>query len=151
MAPVLTHLALHVRDLEACVAFYRDYCQLEQVHQRGAEAERVVWLAEAGRERELVLVLIPGGPGRDQAADDFSHLGFALASRAAVDAVAAKAEAAGLLVWPSREEPYPVGYYCGVRDPDGHMVEFSHGQPLGPGAPDLGAEDLGEGPRPTKS
>ncbi|MCZ6873564.1 MAG: VOC family protein, partial [bacterium] len=26
------------------------------------------------------------------------------------------------------------GYYCGVRDPDGNMVEFSYGQPLGPGA-----------------
>jgi hypothetical protein len=30
-----------------------------------------------------------------------------------------------------------VGYCCGVRDPDGRFVEFSHGQPLGPGAPPL--------------
>ncbi len=139
MAPVLTHLALHVRDLEACVDFYRDYCHLELVHQRGADDARVTWLAESGRERELVLVLIEGGPGREQAAGDYSHLGFALASRAAIDAVAAKAAAAGLLVWPPRQEPFPVGYYCGVRDPDGNMVEFSYGQPLGPGAPDLGA------------
>ncbi len=146
MRPTLTHLALHVRDLEACVAFYRDYCGLEEVHRRGAEAARVTWLAEAGREGELVLVLIEGGSGREQAAGDFSHLGFALASRAAVDAVAAKAEAAGRLAWPPRDEPFPVGYYCGVRDPDGNMVEFSYGQPLGPGAPDLGAEDLGDGP-----
>ena len=138
MAPTLTHLALHVRDLGACVDFYRDYCQLEEVHQRGTDEARVSWLAESGRERELVLVLIEGGPGREQAAGDYSHLGFALASRAAIDAVAAKAEAAGLLVWPPKEEPFPVGYYCGVRDPDGNMVEFSHGQPLGPGAPDLG-------------
>ncbi len=76
MAPVLTHLALHVRDFEACVDFYRDDCQLEEVHKRGAEA-------------------------------------------------------AGRLVWRPRDEPFPVGYYCGVRDPDG--------QPLGPGAGDLGA------------
>jgi hypothetical protein len=27
-----------------------------------------------------------------------------------------------------------VGYYCGLRDPDGNSVEFSYGQPLGPGA-----------------
>lgn len=143
MAAVLTHLALHVRDLEACVAFYRDYCALEQVHRRGDEAQRVVWLAEAGRGGQLVLVLIPGGPGRDQAAGDFSHLGFALPDRAAVDAMAAKAAAAGRLAWPSKEEPYPVGYYCGVRDPDGNVVEFSHGQPLGPGVGEAGASGLG--------
>ena len=136
MAPVLTHLALHVRDLEACVDFYRDYCHLEEVHRRDAKGARVTWLAEAGRERELVL--IPGGPGRDQAAGDFSHLGFALPDRAAIDAVAAKAAAAGCLAWPPKEEPYPVGYYCGVRDPDGYVIEFSYGQPLGPGAGDLG-------------
>ncbi|MDO8695654.1 MAG: VOC family protein, partial [Pseudomonas sp.] len=36
--------------------------------------------------------------------------------------------------WPPRDEPYPVGYYCGVRDPAGNYVEFSYGQPLGPGS-----------------
>jgi len=134
MAPTLTHFALHVRDLPACVAFYRRFCGLRMVRERDGGA--VVWLAEAGRESRLVLVLLAGGPGHDQRADDYSHLGFALASRDAVDAIAAEAEAAGLLIWPAREEPYPVGYYCGVRDPDGRMVEFSYGQPLGPGAPE---------------
>ena len=32
--PSLTHLALHVRDLEACVAFYRDFCAMGVVHER---------------------------------------------------------------------------------------------------------------------
>ena len=58
--PAFTHLALHVRDLEACLAFYQ--------------------------------------------------------------------------AWAPRQEPYPVGYYCGLKDPDGNFVEFSYGQPLGPGA-----------------
>ena len=132
--PRLTHLALHVRDLEATVAFYREHCAMAEVHARGAGDNRVVWLAEPGRERDFILVLMPGGPGRDQAETDYSHLGFAVASKAAVDAVAARAEAAGCLVWAPRQEPYPVGYYCGVRDPDGNSVEFSYGQPLGPGA-----------------
>ena len=90
--------------------------------------------AEPGRENEFIYVLISGGPGRDQAEKDYSHAGFAMESRAAVDAIAAKAKAAGCLIWEPREEPYPVGYYCGVRDPDGNAVEFSYGQPLGPGA-----------------
>jgi hypothetical protein len=51
-----------------------------------------------------------------------------------VDDIAALARDQGLLVWEPRQEPYPVGYYCGIRDPDGNFVEFSFGQPLGPGA-----------------
>ncbi len=135
MTPALTHLALHVRDLEACVAFYRDFCAMRIVHERDDGAGgRVVWLAEPRREREFIFVLLAGGPGRDQGDRDYSHFGFALASRTAVDAIAEKGKDAGCLVWPPREEPYPVGYYCGLRDPDGNFVEFSYGQPLGPGA-----------------
>lgn len=141
MTASLTHLAMHVRDIEACVAFYRRFCGMRTVHERATDAaadepgKRVVWLAEPGREKDFILVLIPGGPGRDQAERDFSHLGFALESKAAVDRVAGDAREAGCLVWEPRQEPYPVGYYCGLKDPDGNFVEFSYGQPLGPGAP----------------
>ena len=134
MTPRLTHLALHVRDLEACLAFYRDVCGLAPVRERGEGPGRIVWLAEPGRARDFVFVLLPGGPGRDQGAGDYSHFGFALASKAQVDAVAEQGRAAGCLAWPPRQEDYPVGYYCGLKDPDGNFVEFSYGQPLGPGA-----------------
>ena len=137
MRPVLTHFAMQVRDLDACVRFYEEYCGMKVVHERSGRTggERIVWMAEPGRERELIFVLLPGGSGREQAATDYGHLGFALGSREAVDAVAERARVAGRLVWEPRQEPYPVGYYCGVRDPDGACVEFSYGQPLGPGAP----------------
>jgi len=135
MSAVLTHLALHVRDIESCIAFYQDYVGLKLIHQRDNKAGgEVVWLAETGREQAFILVLLPGGPGRNQLDSDFSHLGFALPSRAAVDVIAARGKQDGILAWATREEPYPVGYYCGLRDPDGNFVEFSHGQPLGPGA-----------------
>ncbi|MFQ5785952.1 MAG: VOC family protein, partial [Alphaproteobacteria bacterium] len=124
----------HVRDLDACIAFYRRFCGLTITHERGQGADRVVWLAEPGREKAFIFVMLAGGPERAPAARDFSHFGFALASRAAVDTVADEARAAGCLEWPPRQEPYPVGYYCGLRDPDGNFVEFSYGQPLGPGA-----------------
>ena len=130
----MTHLALHVRDVGACVTFYRDYCAMEVVHERGEDADRIVWLAEPGRAKEFIFVLLSGGPGRNQVDGDFSHFGFALDSKAAVDAVAERGAQAGCLAWPPRQDPYPVGYYCGLRDPDGNFVEFSYGQPLGPGA-----------------
>jgi catechol 2,3-dioxygenase-like lactoylglutathione lyase family enzyme len=146
MSATMTHLALHVRDVEACIAFYARHCNMRVIHERPKESargtSRIVWMAEAGREREFIFVLLPGGPGRNQADADFSHLGFALESRAAVDVAAARGRADGCLVWEPREEPYPVGYYCGLRDPDGNYVEFSFGQPLGPGAEDRDDEVL---------
>ncbi len=135
MRPTLTHLALHVEHLDACIRFYQDYCGMHVIHERAGKGARIVWMAEPGREREFIFVLLPGGPGRRQAAQDYGHLGFALDSRAAVDAIAERARAAGCLVWEPVDEPYPVGYYCGLVDPDGAFVEFSYGQPLGPGAP----------------
>ena len=151
MKPIMTHLALHVRDLEACIAFYRDFCAMTIVHQRSDQdgGNRIVWLAEPGREREFIFVLLPGGPGRDQADGDYSHFGFALESREAVDRIAERGRTAGCLAWEPREDRYPVGYYCGLRDPDGNFVEFSFGQPLGPGAEeqDAGLLSAGQGSR----
>ena len=135
--PNLTHIALHVQDLDASVDFYRDYCGLQIVHDRLDHGKHIVWMAEAGREQDFVLVIIPGGPGRNQPSNDYSHFGFALTSADAVDDIATKACAAGFLLWEPRSEPFPVGYYCGIRDPDGNAVEFSYGQPLGPGSPSL--------------
>ncbi len=139
--PAFTHVALHVRDLDACIAFYRQFCGLVPVHERAGSApgERIVWLAQPGRETEFIFVLMSGGPGHEQAERDYTHFGFALDSRAEVDEIAARAERDGCLVWPPRQEPYPVGYYCGVTDPDGNRIEFSYGQPLGPGAPAVGS------------
>lgn len=139
----LTHIAMHVADLDATQGFYERYCGLNPIHERGEGDDRVVWLAEAGRETELILVLIGGGETHPQSETDFSHLGFALDSRAAVDDIAAVARADGCLAWEPRQDSYPAGYYCGLRDPAGRIVEFSYGQPLGPGAED--AEPPAEG------
>ncbi|MCY1351402.1 Glyoxalase/Bleomycin resistance protein/Dioxygenase superfamily protein [compost metagenome] len=134
MRPTLTHVALHVPDLEACVGFYRRFCGMRVIHERAGKGSRIVWMAEPGKEHQFIFVIMPGGADRHLASDDYSHFGFAVDSREAVDAIAADAEHAGCLIWPPRDEPYPVGYYCGLRDPAGNYVEFSYGQPLGPGS-----------------
>ena len=134
MRPTLTHLALHVPDVEACVVFYEQFCAMRVIHRRASKGSAIVWMAEPDKEHSFIFVIMPGGQERHLAVDDYSHFGFALASRDAVDSMAQQARRAGCLVWEPREEPYPVGYYCGVRDPAGHYIEFSYGQPLGPGA-----------------
>ncbi|WP_236202120.1 VOC family protein [Pseudomonas pseudonitroreducens] len=134
MHPTLTHLALHVPDLEACVDFYQRFCSMRVIHEREGKGSRIVWMAEPGNEHRFIFVIIPGGQERHLAVDDYSHFGFAVDSHDAVDRIAKEAEAAGCLIWPPRQEPFPVGYYCGLRDPAGNYVEFSYGQPLGPGS-----------------
>lgn len=89
MPPTLTHIALHVPDLETCIEFYREYGGLQIVHQRAGKGSRIVWLAEPGKQQTFIFVLMPGGQPRQLASDDYSHFGFALKSRCAVDAVAA--------------------------------------------------------------
>jgi len=132
--PRMTHVALHVSDMAACVAFYQRYCGMVVSHSRDDAGLSVTWLAEPGRETDFIFVLISGGQDQRPAEQDLRHFGFAVASRAAVDAIARDAEAEGCLTWPPVDEPYPVGYYCGLKDPNGNLVEFSYGQPLGPGA-----------------
>ena len=136
MRPSLTHIALHCEDLDASIAFYRDYCGMHIGHDRTDEStgDRVVWMAEPGKDKEFVIVMISGGKARLQSEGDLTHFGFALDSKADVDAIAAKADADGILAWPARQEPYPVGYFCGVTSPDGFVIEFSFDQPLGPTA-----------------
>ncbi|NQZ80776.1 MAG: VOC family protein [Colwellia sp.] len=127
----LTHIALHVKDVQCCVEFYQKYADLNVVRDRHVKGQHVIWLAEEGKETSFIFVILPGGPGHQQSLNDFSHLGFALACKSDVDVIAKKAQQDGVLLWSPKQEPFPVGYYCGVLDPDGNRVEFSYGQPLG--------------------
>ncbi|MBV71192.1 MAG: glyoxalase/bleomycin resistance/dioxygenase family protein [Myxococcales bacterium] len=137
----LTHIAIQVRDLDASIDFYRDFCGMIVIHDRGQASRRVVWMAEPGREGDFIFVFMRGDARPPQAEKDYSHLGFALDSKAAVDELAEHAKDANCLVWAPRQEPFPVGYYCGIRDPDGYFIEFSYGQPIGPGADDYQHND----------
>ena len=97
MSATLTHLALHVPDLDACIAFYETFCGMRVIHRRPGKGSQIVWMAEPGQEQRFIFVIMPGGQPRNLASDDYSHFGFALSSRAAVDDLARRAEAAGCL------------------------------------------------------
>jgi catechol 2,3-dioxygenase-like lactoylglutathione lyase family enzyme len=139
VTPRITHIALHVSDMNACVDFYRSFCGMEVIHERHSQQKTITWMAEPGRESDFIFVLMDGGADLSLADTDYRHFGFALDSREAVERIAQQATETGCLVWPPRDEPFPVGYYCGLRDPNGNYVEFSYGQPLGPGAADFDA------------
>jgi catechol 2,3-dioxygenase-like lactoylglutathione lyase family enzyme len=130
--PAFTHCALHVRDLDRSIAFYRLYCGLEIVMEHGKDEGRTVWLASPGAGNRFVLVLLGGGPAHVQDEGDMTHYGFGVAEREDVDRIAARARQEGCLHWEPRDYAPPTGYLCAVKDPSGHVIEFSHGQPLGP-------------------
>ena len=88
MSITLTHIALHVSNLDDCVAFYQNYAGMKIVRDRKTHDNHVYWLAEPGKESEFIMVIMPGGAGRNQPTSDLSHLGFAVAHKADVDTIA---------------------------------------------------------------
>jgi catechol 2,3-dioxygenase-like lactoylglutathione lyase family enzyme len=124
-------VALHVRDVAATADFYQRYVGLHIVHDRTDAGVRVVWLGEEETDPAFVIVAIGGGMG-GYLPPLANHLGYDVPSRDAVDEIAARGRAEGILVeGPVYAGPI-VGYFCMLRDPDGNVVEFSHGQPIRP-------------------
>ncbi|GMV81556.1 MAG: hypothetical protein AMXMBFR7_27400 [Planctomycetota bacterium] len=141
-ASTLTHVAIRCSNVERSLEFYRDWCGLAVLHRREDPSPdrkgtiKVAWLGRPPGDATpwptdfwVVLLETPKPPGPTSL---FDHLGFAMASRAEVDALAARAQAAGFLHWPAEDMGAVVGYLCSLKDPDGNVVEFSYGQTLKP-------------------
>ena len=131
----LTHIALAARDLDATLAWYEEWTPLSVVHDRHDPDGRTAWIGHpvtpGSGEHPFVIVLIERGDTFDEVAtvlQPLAHLGFEMPDRAAVDAIAERAAAAGNLHWPAADLGPPVGYVCAVLDPNGNVVEFSHDQ-----------------------
>ena len=122
-----THLTITVSDLPKSIDFYTEICGLVVVRDRRPEG-RTVWLGahkSLDEDPAFVLVLLPGEVG-----DRVGHLGFQCGLREEVDQIAARAERLGILEAPPTDSGGVVGYSTIIRDPDGHLVEFTHGQPI---------------------
>lgn len=119
----LTHIALAVRDLERSLTFYAQYAKMTVVHQR----EEVLWLSD--RTRPFVIVLVET---EDPAPSlgPISHLGVACASRNEIDQLINQARLENCLEREPTDSGPPVGYWAFLRDPDGNILELSHGQEI---------------------
>jgi catechol 2,3-dioxygenase-like lactoylglutathione lyase family enzyme len=139
-------ITLAVGDLERALAFYRDGLGLDSPGVTGSQFEGddttpagavVMFRLDSG----LIFALYPRSelakdaditPGPAQSGE-FS-LGHLVASRTDVDALLARARAAGATVGEPHDRPW--GIYSGYfRDPDGHLWEVIHNssQPDGNG------------------
>lgn len=120
----LTHIALPVSDLEESIAFYAGYAAMQVVHRR----EGVVWLSD--KTRPFVIVLMETGTVPHPLHSP-AHLGTGCESRAEIDRLCERARAEDRLLDGPEDYGPPVGYWAFIADPDGHVLELSHGQDVG--------------------
>ena len=128
MPPRWTHITINASDLDASVDFYTSLCGLSIVRDRRLEGRHNVWLGPptpAGEDPTFVLVIV-----QDEVKARLDHFGFQCESRAEVDRIAEDARRQGTLIQAPVDAGGVVGYFAMVRDPDGHIVEFTFGQPL---------------------
>jgi uncharacterized protein len=137
MSTRINVVTLAVADLERALAFYREALGFDSpgvtgaqfpgddTHPAGAvvmfQLERGLTLALYPRSEPAKDAEIASGPAQS---GEFS-LGTLVATRADVDTVLARAEAAGATVTPPHDRPW--GIYSGYfRDLDGHLWEVIH-------------------------
>jgi len=128
MPPRWTHITINVSDLNASVDFYTSICGLAIVRDRRTEGRHNVWLGPrvaAGEDPLFVLVMV-----QDEVKARLDHLGFQCDSPEEVERIAQLAGEQNMLVEPPTHVGGVVGYFTTVRDPDGHLIEFTFGQPL---------------------
>ena len=128
MPPRWTHITINVSDLNRSVDFYTSLCGLSIVRDRRLEGRHNVWLGPAtpsGQDPTFVLVIV-----QDEVKAKLDHFGFQCDSRDEVDRIAELARRRNILIEPPVDVGGVVGYFTMIRDPDGHLIEFTFGQPL---------------------
>jgi lactoylglutathione lyase len=123
-----THITVTVSSIERSIEFYASFCGLSVLRDRRREGGGTVWLGPEtplGKLPTFLLVL-----GKGEVTSRLDHLGFQCDSREQVDQIAERGRQLGILVEPPTDAGGSVGYFTMLRDPDGHLVEFTHGQPI---------------------
>jgi catechol 2,3-dioxygenase-like lactoylglutathione lyase family enzyme len=123
-----THITITVSNIDRSVDFYTSLCGLSVLRDRRREGGGTIWLGHKphqGEDPTFALVISEG-----EVRDRLDHFGFQCESKEEVDAIAELAKSQGVLVYPPHDSGGVVGYWTIIRDPDGHNVEFTFGQPL---------------------
>jgi len=128
MAKRWTHITITVSDIDRSIEFYTSFCDLRVLRDRRLQGGGTVWLGpetQPGSDPVFLLVL-----GKGEVTSRIDHLGFQCERREQIDEIARKGIELGILAEPPTDLGGVVGYFTTLRDPDGHLVEFTHGQPI---------------------
>jgi catechol 2,3-dioxygenase-like lactoylglutathione lyase family enzyme len=130
--PRWTHIALPSADLDASIAWYETFTPLVLLDRREDADGQSAWLCHDGQvENPFILVLVmffKDRGTRQPHLAPFAHIGIEVPERADVIEIADRARTAGCLVWEPQQMPDPIGFICAITDPDGNVIEISHGQ-----------------------
>ena len=115
--PRWTHLALSVRDIDAMIEWYVAHTPVELLERREDANGYGAWLGHPDSpDAPFILVFAQFHPGCEPfpgagptPIGPFAHLGFELAERSDIDAIAAIAEAGGWLASAPMDLPSPIG------------------------------------------
>lgn len=126
---IVSHVALWTRDLESIARFWSSFFgaavgEIYESRRRPGFRSRFLTLGN-GPTIEIMEGpwVAPGDPAEVERAG-FAHVALSLGSEQAVDAMAAHAEAKGILV----AKPRWTGdgfYEAVIRDPDGNLIEIT--------------------------
>jgi lactoylglutathione lyase len=125
--PRLTHLTFTVKNFDESIAFYRKWFGLV-VHKDRRPKGTTVWLTTEEQNRKTkpdFIFVLEEGPIRLM-----HHIGFEVAARKDLDAIAAQSKSAGIWVEGPVDLGGDIGSYVFVRDPNGHIWEYTLGQPF---------------------
>ena len=128
MASHWTHITMSSSNIERSIDFYTSFCELEVLRDRRLEGGGTVWLGAntpSGKNPTFVLVISEG-----EVVSRIDHFGFQCDTRDEVDRIAERARESEILISGPKDSGGSVGYWTMIRDPDGHTVEFTNGQPL---------------------
>jgi len=123
-----THITITVSNIDRSIEFYTNYCGLTVLRDRRREGGGTVWLGPEtaeGQKPSFLLVL-----GQGEVTSRIDHLGFQCENREQIDLIAENGRQLGILVEPPTDTGGVVGYFTMISDPDGHLVEFTYGQPI---------------------
>ena len=127
-ADPLDSRTIPVTDLDRSIGFFTGVCGLSIVRDRRVEGGTTVWLGPKPPpdEQPAFVIVIH----RADVREPLDHLGFQCDSRDEVTAIAERARMNGTLAEGPTDSGGSVGYFAVIREPSGHLVEFTHGQPL---------------------
>ena len=128
MATRWTHVTVTVSNLERSIDFYSSFCELSVLRDRRLEGGGTVWLGPKtlpGKNPTFLLVI-----GEGDVTSRIDHFGFQCDTKEDIDRIAEQGRHLGILVEAPTNAGGVVGYITMLHDPDGHLVEFTHGQPI---------------------
>ena len=123
----LTHITFAVQNMEESLLFYKKWLGLE-IHRDRRPKGNTVWLVTQSQVSvevpDFVFVLHEG------AVSKVDHFGFQVDRVEQIYEVAKLAKKENILVGGPEELGGVLGTYVLIKDPNGHIWEFTHGQPI---------------------